>query len=391
MDTNFNENNFQYIPRDLETTILNHLNKKKVIVLYGARQTGKTTLLRNLFARTKTPYLYLSCEENRVAEQLIPDSLALKKIIGNNTFLVFDEAQRLPNPGLILKILIDNGPYLNIIASGSSSFNLANKLSEPLTGRCFQFQLFSLSFGEIKKYVKPIDFKFHLQNSLIFGSYPEIFKLESEEEKINHLNLLTDNYLYRDILAFNLVKNSRKIRELLIALSLQLGSEVSYHELANTLSVNRKTVENYLDLLEKSFVIFRLYGFSRNLRSEINRKVKIYFYDLGVRNALINNFNSLNLRNDSGPIFENYAIAEKVKINANLSQRSNLYFWRTYEEKEIDLIEERNGKIFGFEFKMKSGKTAFAAFQKAYPQSSLRLVVWEDIGKFLFQTSNSRP
>lgn len=374
------DTNISYIKRDLETIIKKNLNKKKVIVVYGSRQVGKTTMLKNIFL-AKKKVLFLSCDQLRIREQIVPDALALERIIGNSSTLVFDEAQYLDNPGLVLKILIDNFPKRNIIASGSSSFDLAHKLSEPLTGRHYKFSLFPLSLPEIARIVPTVDLKFYLEQALIFGTYPEVFKLKIPSEKIIHLTNLTDSYLYRDIFAFNLVKNSQKVRELLVALALQLGSEVSYSELANTVGVDRKTVEYYLDLLEKSFVIFRLYGFSRNLRSEINRKIKVYFYDLGVRNSLINNFNNLSLRSDRGASFENFVVSEFIKNYANEAQKTNFYFWRTYAQKEIDLITEKNDLITAYEIKLQKIKRlkAFAVFQKLYPKSKTKVITFDNI------------
>lgn len=372
--------NIQYIKRELEDIIRAYLDKGKVIVLYGARQVGKTTLIKNLFP-SYNEVLYLACDQARIKEQIVPDALLLNKLVGNYPIVVFDEAQYLDNPGLILKVFIDNFPNKNIIASGSSAFDLAHKLSEPLTGRHYKFLLFSLSLAEIAGYVPATDLRFHIEQSLIFGTYPEVFKLSTNDEKILHLRMLADAYLYKDILEFNLVKNSQKVRELLIALALQVGSEVSYSELANTIGVDRKTVEYYLDILEKSFVIFRLYGFSRNLRSEINRKVKIYFYDIGIRNTLINNFNELSLRNDGGAIFENFAIAEMVKKEANKPQKANFYFWRTYEQKEVDLIAEKNGVITAYEMKLSKPKklSSFSAFKKLYPDSQTKVITLGNI------------
>ena len=369
-----------YIRRNLGDTIRKHFNKGKVIVVYGARQVGKTTLLKNLFSDKKS-LLYLSCDQLRIKEQVVPDSLALSPLIGNYQNIVFDEAQYLDNPGLILKILIDNFPKRNIIASGSSSFDLSHKLSEPLTGRHYKFLLYPLLLSEIEDFVQPVDLNFYLEQSLIYGTYPEIFKLKTPDEKKINLTTLTDDYLYKDILSFNLVKNSQKVRELLIALALQLGNEVSYSELANTVGVDRKTVEYYIDLLEKSFVIFRLYGFSRNLRSEINRKVKIYFYDLGVRNTLINNFNALSMRNDGGAIFENFVVTEMIKKDANRPQKTNFYFWRTYEQKEIDIVAEKNNVITAYEVTLhKTNKTnSFLDFKKLYPKSKTQIITKDNI------------
>lgn len=376
-----------YFQRIITRAIRKQLNRGKVIIVYGARQVGKTTLLKNLFLNNKNT-LYLSCDQLRVREQLIPDSLILKRVIGNKKNIIFDEAQYLDNPGLVLKILIDNYPEKNIIASGSSSFDLAHKLSEPLTGRHSKFILYPLSLLEIFKTVSPIDFQDYFNQSLIFGSYPKITKLTTNNEKIDSLLTLTDSYLYKDVLTFNLVKNSHKVRELLILLALQIGSEVSYSELANNIGIDRKTVEYYLDLLEKSFVIFRLYGFSRNLRSEINRKVKIYFYDLGIRNALINNFNQLNKRSDSGVIFENFIISEMLKKEAGKPQKSNFYFWRTYNQKEIDLITEKNGLITAFEIKIKMPKKVnFQSFKKVYNQAKTKIITMNNLEIFYSKES----
>lgn len=281
----------------------------------------------------------------------------------------------------MLKILIDSFPEKNFIATRSSSFDLAHKLSEPLTGRRYKFLLLPLSLAEIAHSVPPTDVRFHLEQALIFGTYPEVFKLKTNEEKILNLQTLTDSYLYKDILAFNLVKRNQKVKELLIAIALQIGSVVSYSELTNTIGIDRKTVEYYLDLLEKSFVLFRLYGFSRNLRSEINRKVKIYFYDIGIRNTLINNFNELALRTDGGALFENFVVSEILKKETNKPQKANLYFWRTYEQKGTDLISEKNGEITAYEMKLNKSKkiSSFAQFQKLYPGSTRKIITLDTL------------
>lgn len=377
--------NIKYIERDLEEQIADNLKSGKVVLLYGPRRVGKTTLIKHLFDKLKLPYLYLSCEQDSIRSQLVADSLKLKEVIGNHQNIVFDEAQYLENPGLVLKVLIDTYPNLQIIASGSSSFELAGKIQEPLTGRNLPYYLSPLSYNEIRKLYEPVNLAFYLEQILRFGSYPELIQYVSNDEKANYLQTLTNDFLYKDILAFDRVKESKKLRDLLVVLSLQLGQEVSYNELANKLSVDRKTIEYYIDLLEKTFVLFRLYAFSRNLRSEINRKVKIYFYDIGVRNALINNFNQLNLRNDIGALFENYVVAEFFKHNQNRAYRSNFFFWRTYTQKEIDLIEDREGKLFGYEIKYTDKKklpqATLLEFNKAYPDSSITYINKENLGQ----------
>lgn len=376
-----------YIHRQLELMIKNSLDSAKIIVLYGARQVGKTTLLKNLYPPSAKTTIIV-CDQPRIQEQIVPDALALKQLLGESGIVIFDEMQSLPNPGLILKIIYDHLPNLRVIATGSASFDLANKVSEPLTGRHEQFMLYPFSFKEIAATVSPFDFSAAVNNCLIYGSYPKIFNLITAEEKARALILLADNYLYKDILTFDLVKDSHKVRELLIAIALQLGQEVSYHELGQRTKLNYKTIERYLDLLEKSFVLFRLYGFSRNLRNEISRKVKIYFFDCGIRNALINNFNPLALRGDSGALFENYIIAETFKKNSLALPRANYYFWRTHTDGEIDLIREQGGKISAFEFKLTAPQrfSLPKSFSRAYPNASAQIVAlnnFESVKQFL--------
>lgn len=385
MTPNIKDND--YIKRDLEDIIGQNLNKGKVIILYGPRRAGKTTLIKHLFQSRNLAFLYLNCRERRLQEAIVPDSLKLKAVIGNFQNIIFDEAQYLQSPGEVLSILIDTFPGLNIIASGSSSFELSGKLTEPVTGRNLPYHLFPLSLHEMEKHFPKTDVKFYTGEALRFGSYPEVFKYSSADEKTHYLQVLTDDYLYKDILEFDRVKQSRKLRDLLVALSLQVGQEVSYHELAVTLSVDRKTIEYFIDLLEKTYVLFRLFPFSRNLRSEINKKVKIFFYDNGVRNALINNFNPLDIRSDSGALFENYFISEMVKQNINRLYKSSLYFWRTYTQKEIDLVEEREGRLFAYECKYSDSKgipkATLDEFIRTYPGSTVTLVSPESLEEVL--------
>lgn len=376
-----------YIKRNLEEAILKNLNKGKIILLYGPRRAGKTTLIHHLFKNQNISYLYLNCTDKGIQERAVPETLKLKSLIGDYQNIIFDEAQYLESPGQVFSILVDTFPNLNIIASGSSSFELSGKVQESATGRNLPYYLFPLSFSEIKNQFSAIEADFYLAQAFQFGSYPEIFKYSMLEEKVHYLQLLINDYLYKDILEFERVKQSKKLKDLLVALSLQISQEVSYTELANTLSVDRKTVEYFIDLLEKTYVIFRLYPFSRNLRSEINRKVKIYFYDNGVRNALINNFNSLDMRSDSGALFENYFVSEMVKQNVNKPYRSNFYFWRTYTQKEIDLVEEREGKLIGYECKYSDKKgiprATLDEFRKTYPNSAMTVVAPNSLKEIL--------
>ena len=368
-----------YIKRTIEAQLKEDLKKGKILVLYGPRQVGKTTLLKHAFNNENV--LYLRCDESEVAKKLIPDSVALREVLGKNRTVVFDEMQMVPNAGLVLKIIHDAMPDVRVIATGSSAFDLANKLNEPLTGRHFRFMLYPFTFGEIEQQVEPIRLPQTIESALIHGSYPEVFLTVSSQEKQNALRLIADSYLYRDILTFSLVKDSRKIRELLAAIGLQLGSEVSYSELANHIGIDQKTVERYIDLLEKSFVIFRLHALSRNVRNELRGKVKIYFYDNGIRNALINNFNSADSRTDMGALWENYCVAEFAKQIMLGPVHAPIYFWRTYAGAEIDFISEKDGILHAYEFTRKSSrrKKLPKAFAENYQHHTFSVVTSDNL------------
>lgn len=355
--------------RSIQENIEQWLFKGKVIIIYGARQVGKTTLSLEIlkkyaeldkeinidqftFSDKNSPYKYLNCDLISVRKALeIQDNEALISYIGSNTkFIVIDEAQRVENIGLTLKILVDTYPELQIIATGSSSFDLSNKIKEPLTGRAFEFMLYPLSIGEFSSKYDFFALEIKLENILRFGCYPAIVD-KSEEEARMFLASIASNYLYKDILEFENVKNSKALFNLLELLALQLGNEVSYQELANNLGINVLTVKRYIDLLEKCFVVFTLHAFSRNKRKEITKSVKIYFYDVGIRNALIEGFNRLDMRTDTGALWENFCIIERLKYNQANRRHVNKYFWRNYEQKEIDYIEEYSGQLDGYEFK----------------------------------------
>lgn len=340
-----------FLPRLIQSKIEDRLFKGKVVVIYGARQVGKTTLIKQIIDKYKEKSLYLNCELLSVQQNLsVPEAEKLKNYIGKYKLVVLDEAQKISNIGVILKILVDTYPDIQVIATGSSSFDLAEKISEPLTGRVDRFILYPFSFEEIEQKYNRFEITAKLENIIRFGSYPEIFFLP-EKEAIARLNEISSNYLYKDVLLFEGIKKSSVIVNLLQLLALQLGNEVSYQEIAAQLGVSRLTVQKYIDLLEQSFVIFTLRAFSRNSRKEISKSVKIYFYDLGIRNNLIQNYNSLKLRNDTGALWENLMIIERMKRNAYRQIFANYYFWRTYDQKEIDFIEERDGKLFGYEIK----------------------------------------
>lgn len=345
-----------YIPRTLENIIEKRLFKGKLIILYGARQVGKTTLAKKILEKYPQNSGYFNCELLPVQEALSrPKEQDLKSFLGNYKLIVLDEAQNIENVGRILKILVDTFPGVQIIATGSSSFDLAQKVSEPLTGRTFTFTLYPISLKEIQQKENLIDINDRLENIMRFGSYPEILNL-SENDAKERLNEIASKYLYKDILSFERLKKSALVKNLISLLALQLGQEVSYNELAKKLGVDRLTIQKYIDILEQSFVIFKLNAFSRNLRKEISKSIKVYFYDLGIRNSLIQNYNRMDIRTDYGALWENFCIVERKKNNKAELKFVNSYFWRTYNQKEIDYIEESEGKINGFEFKWNDKK-----------------------------------
>lgn len=358
----------------------------KVVVLYGPRQVGKTTLATDLLARTALRQRFVNADELVYREALSSQSRQrLGELIGDSQLLVIDEAQRVPNIGLNLKIVVDSFPQVAVIATGSASFDLANKISEPLTGRTLTFHLHPVSFPEIRATLGALEARSQLDRWLVWGGYPAIVTTDDPVLRERLLGELTGAYLYRDILELEGVRRSEKIVDLLRLLAFQIGQEVSLSELASSLALNRDTVERYLDLLEKVFVIFKVRGFSRNLRKEISKNARYYFYDNGVRNSLIQNFNPLRLRNDVGQLWENFLMIERRKANQIAGRSANTYFWRTYDQKEIDCIEERGGKLYGFEFKWQGEmkKITRQEFMQAYPDSELVTVTRENFEAFL--------
>ncbi len=308
----------------------------------------------------------------------------LKNFIGEFKLLVIDEAQKIPNIGLNLKLIVDNLEDIKVLVSGSASFDLYQKVGEPLTGRKITLCLFPLSQMELSRIEKPHETKANLETRLIFGSYPEVILAENDQKRIFYLKELISSYLYKDVLEISGLKHSDKLVKILQLLSFQIGNEVSYSEIASQVGLNKKTIERYLDLLEKVFVIFKLRGFSRNLRKEISKTPKYYFYDLGVRKALINNFNPINLRNDIGALWENYIICERIKKQEYLNLQANNYFWRTYDQKEIDFIEDRGGKLYAFEIKWQRKQIAPPSdWLSAYPNSEFLLISPDNYLEFI--------
>ena len=357
------------IDRKIKADILTKLSleKAKIIVIYGARQVGKTHLVEEILQKLNKKVLKLNGDEEKTVRWFSSRDLKkMKSVVSGYDLLFIDEAQRIKNLGLNLKLLHDNQKQLKIIVTGSSSFELASSVKEALTGRAWTYHLYPIALCELNQYWNESELTEQLENYLLFGTYPELFSIPSLADKQEYSYSLAKDYLYKDVLAIEGIKNSQKMKKLLQLLAFQIGSEVSFTDLARRLEINKKTVENYIDLLEKFFVIFTLTGFSRKLRKEVTQKPKIYFYDLGIRNALINNFNSLQDRNDIGMLWENFIIAERLKYNHYYKQFVSSYFWRTYTGAELDYIEESKGQLKGYEIKWKKIAKAPSAWLNNY-------------------------
>jgi predicted AAA+ superfamily ATPase len=376
------------IPRILQKNIQNKLFKGKVILIFGSRQVGKTTLLSNLSKKHKN-IQWFNADEIEVQSIFEKASLVnFKAILKQNALVIIDEAQNIKDIGIKLKIIVDNLKNIQLLVSGSSSFELANILNEPLTGRKFEYQLFPISFEEMTNHTGFFEEHKMLNQRLIFGYYPDVIENYSNAKQL--LKQLTDSYLYKDILIWNRIKKSDKLVKLLQALAYQIGNQVSYNELGRMVGLDNETVENYIILLEQSFVIYRLQSFSRNLRNELKQSRKIYFYDNGIRNALIGNYNPLELRNDIGYLWENFIITERMKFIHYNNIYCNRYFWRTHAQQEIDYIEERDGNLFAYEFKWNTHKRVKIpkSFLKAYPNAEAKIITPENYYEFITQKNN---
>lgn len=371
------------ISRILSERLRQKLFKQKAIIVLGPRQVGKTTLLKNL-AFEPGEILWMNADELDI-QQLFSDvsSTRIKMLMGKKKILVIDEAQRIENIGLKLKLITDNLPDIQVIATGSSSFDLANRINEPLTGRKWEYNMFPLSYQEMVNHHGVLEENRLLTHRLVYGYYPEVVTNPGEEEE--RLKLISHSYLYKDVLLWERIHKSDKLVRLLQALAFQIGSQVSYNELGSICGMDAKTVEKYINLLEQAFVVFRLPSFSRNLRNELKSSRKIYFYDNGIRNAVINNFNPVGLRNDTGFLWENYLVSERQKYNAYNQLNKNSFFWRTVNQQELDLIEEFGGQIHAYEFKWNSRKTVklTKTFQNAYPEASFNVITPKNIHEFL--------
>ncbi|MDD5688143.1 MAG: ATP-binding protein [Elusimicrobia bacterium] len=343
------------IPRFIENQILSSLKPGKVIGLFGARRTGKTVLMNMVKEKLKNkPVLMVNGENLDVIEILASQRLSiLEKFVSGYKYLFIDEAQKIPNIGLNLKLIVDNIPGISIFVSGSSAFDLKNKIGEPLVGRSKFYYFYPIAQLELNNYQNFLKNKENLEDRLIYGMYPQVLMDKTLKGKKELLESIRDGYLLRDILQLDNLKNSLFIFNLLRLIAFQIGNDISYSELANNLNANKKTVMRYLELLEKSFVIFSLCGFSRNLRKEYTKTPRYYFWDNGVRNAIISNYNGITMRDDIGKLWENYCISERIKKLNYKNIHCNKYFWRTYDQKEIDLVEERGGRLWGFECKWK--------------------------------------
>jgi len=375
------------IKRSLLSQIQDTLQPGKVLVLYGPRQVGKTTLAKDLIEMLPFRSKFVNADEIVYRNVLSSQSRQqLGELLGESELLVIDEAQRVPEIGLNLKILADGFPHARIIATGSASFDLASKISEPLTGRKITFNLYPVSYEEIRETLGVIETRSQLERWLVWGGYPAIVAADDPIMRERLLGELVGSYLYRDILELEGIRRADKIVDLLRLLAFQIGQEVSIAELATSLALNRLTVERYLDLLEKVFVVFKVNGFSRNLRKEVTKNSRFYFFDNGVRNSLIQNFNPLALRNDVGQLWENYLVMERRKTNQLAGRAVNAYFWRTYDQKEIDSIEERGGKLYGYEFKWQNSDVRRAVrreFLENYPNSEIATIHQENFEEFL--------
>jgi predicted AAA+ superfamily ATPase len=361
--------------RDLSKIVEKELKEKEVLIIYGARQVGKTTLIKAILKNKKG--ILLNCENPTIASILESKDLArIKQLIAQNNFVAFDEAQKVPEIGEVLKLLYDEDSIkCKLIASGSSSFELAGRITESLTGRNRKLILYPLSLNEINEKDGWLWLEENIERIMLYGQYPAVLNA-SEERKEIVLNELASDYLYKDILAHEQLKNSSLLHKLLKALALQTGSQVSVNELSGLLGIANHTVEKYLDLLEKNFVIYQLGTYSTNLRNELKKSRKYYFYDLGIRNAILNNFSSLDVRQDVGQLWENFCVNERMKHNGAIQKRVNYYFWRTYDRAEIDLIEESEGKLKTFEFKWRLKRRVKIpdSFEKKYGETSLNII-----------------
>jgi uncharacterized protein len=375
----------EYLVRDLSKNIIRKLQPNKVVIVFGARRVGKTVLVKEILSKINEPVLSLNGEDINVHDKLANRSIEnYKQILGSYKLLYIDEAQKIPEIGLKLKLMIDGIDDLKIIISGSSSFDIHKDAGEPLTGRKYSFNLFALSENEFNQVENNITKFDKVRERMVLGNYPELIHIQDREDKIDYLNEMVSSYLLKDILIFENIKNSQKIFNLLRLIAFQIGGEVSLQELGKQLGISKNTVEKYLDLLSKVFILHKVEGFSRNLRKEITKNSRWYFLDNGIRNAVIANFNPIQSRNDIGALWENYMISERLKYQEYNGLSSNNYFWRTYDQQEIDWVEERDGSIFGYELKWKESKVkAPIQWKNAYPDASFAVITQNNFNEWV--------
>ncbi|MBQ8014043.1 MAG: ATP-binding protein [Treponema sp.] len=375
------------ILRDLKDVIASKFGKGKIIVLIGPRQVGKTTLLKKMLSESSSEnsVQYWNCDEVEVRALLSQGSSSrFKSLVGNSKFVVIDEAQRVQDIGLALKILHDNFPEVQFAVTGSSSLDLSNTINEPLTGRKFEYNLFPFSTNELVQNTSMLEEIKMLETRLVYGFYPDVVNNPGGEKEI--LSNIVSSYLYKDVFEFQDIRKPVIIEKLVQALALQTGSEVSFNELGNLLGIDSLTVQRYVDLLEKAYIVFHLHSYSRNVRNELKKSIKIYFYDNGVRNAVISNFSPCNLRSDIGSLWENFLISERVKNNSFHNRPAKYYFWRTTQKQEVDFIEERDGAFSAFEFKYNPNKAHVKCpltFSNNYPEIPFMVITKENYTDFI--------
>ena len=375
------------IERDLKAVLDSKIGKGKVLLLIGPRQVGKTTLLKNILTSisSEKKVQFWNCDESDVRQFLSEaNSAKLKSFVGNSDFIVIDEAQRVKDIGLTIKLLHDSFPNVQLAVTGSSSLDLSNSINEPLTGRKFEYNLFPFSTNELVSHTSMLEEMRLLKNRLVYGFYPDVVNNPGEEKEI--LTNIINSYLYKDVFEFQDIRKSSVIEKLVQALALQVGSEVSFNELGNLLGIDTVTVQRYVDLLEKAYVIFHIRSFSRNVRNELKKSIKIYFYDNGVRNSVISNFSPVELRSDIGALWENFLISERIKNNAYHNKHAKYYFWRTTQKQEIDFIEEVDQNLFAYEFKYNPKKVNSkcpVTFSNNYPNVPFDVITSENYMDFV--------
>lgn len=375
------------IERDLKVVLDSKIGKGKVLLLIGPRQVGKTTLLKNILTSisSEKKVQFWNCDESDVRQFLSEaNSAKLKSSVGNSDFIVIDEAQRVKDIGLTIKLLHDSFPNVQLAVTGSSSLDLSNSINEPLTGRKFEYNLFPFSTNELVNHTSMLEEMRLLKNRLVYGFYPDVVNNPGEEKEI--LTNIVNSYLYKDVFEFQDIRKSSVIEKLVQALALQVGSEVSFNELGNLLGIDTVTVQRYVDLLEKAYVIFHIRSFSRNVRNELKKSIKIYFYDNGVRNSVISNFSPVELRSDIGALWENFLISERIKNNTYHNKHAKYYFWRTTQKQEIDFIEEVDQNLFAYEFKYNPKKVNSkcpVTFSNNYPNVPFDVITSENYMDFV--------